>query len=291
MSTRGISLIEVLLACALVALIAGAIAALAGPLRRAQARSDAGTQLEPSGRAALETIVSDLREGGADPEVAERPWRLSPLVLSATPLENLDTTDPVNRGGAVRIRRTLSGRAQGVLSANAAAGTTIVLLDTSTRCAGGPPACSFVRGDVCVLYDGAAAESVSVFGVGAGTVFLARPLINTFTVGAVLATVDTTRYGTRPAAGGSRQLVRISAGGAEQPMLDNVVDFEVTSNTLDPSQATQLSVRLRLEAPLAALRGPPGYLFRRGGQAVDARQWLPDVQLLFTVALRNPTGA
>ena len=290
MSPRGISLIEVLLACALVALVGGALAALASPLRSALARSEGAAQLEPSGRAALETIVSDLREGGADPEIADRQWRLSPMLLSTTPLQDLDSTEPVSQGGAVRIRRTPFGAAQAVLGANAAAGSAIVLLETAARCAGGPPACSFRPGDACVLYNATAAETVAVFAVAAGTVVLTRPLTNAFAAGAVIARIDTTSYGTRPAAGGSRQLVRISTGGAEQPMLDNVVDFEVTSNTADPSQATRISIRLRLEAPFATLRGPAGYLFRRAGRAIDARQWLPDVQMLFTVALRNPTG-
>jgi hypothetical protein len=291
MSARGISLIEVLLACALVAVVGGAIASLAGPLRTALARSEGAAQLEPSGRAALETMTSDLREGGADPDVADQRWRLSPLILAATPLPDLDSTDPVNRGSALRVRRTLSGAAQGVLAADAAAGSAILLLETAARCAGGPPACNFTPGDIAIVYDGAAADSASVFAIGAGTVVLTRPLANAFPRGAVVATVDTTRYGTRVAADGSRRLVRISAGGAEQPMLDNVADFEVTSDTGDPSQATRISIRLRLEAPLSSLRGPAGYLFRRPGNAVDARQWLPDVQMLFTVALRNPTGA
>jgi hypothetical protein len=94
----------------------------------------------------------------------------------------------------------------------------------------------------------------------------------------------------RDAAEGSRQLVRISSGGAEQPLLDNVVDFDVASDTANLSQTTHLSIRLRLEAPSAMLRGPAGYLFRRPGSAGNARQWLPDVQMFFTVALRNPTG-
>ena len=210
MKARGISVIEVLLACALVALVGGAVAALARPLRSALARSEGNAQLEPAGRAALETIVSDLLEAGADPEVADQRWRLSPQVLPVTPLRDLDSNDPVVQGGALRVRRTGSGAAQGVLGANVVAGSTILMLETSARCAGGAPSCSFSPGDVCVLYSDDIAESVVVFAVAAGTVVLARPLTNAFGSGAVIGTVLTTSYGTRLAANGWRQLVRVS---------------------------------------------------------------------------------
>jgi hypothetical protein len=150
--------------------------------------------------------------------------------------------------------------------------------------------CDFRPADVCVLYNDSAVETVTLAGVGVGTVVLGRPLANGYSAGAVLSTLVTTLYGTRVMADGSQQLVRISPGGAEQPVLDHVVDFEVASDSTDLARTSQISVRLRLEAPSSDFRGPAGYLFRRVGSAVDARQWLPDVQMLFTVAFRNPTG-
>ena len=287
MNARGISLIELLVACALVALLGGAVAALARPLRDTLARSDASAQLEPAGRAALETIAADLREAGAGAAVADRQWRLSAVLATALPLANLDSNDAVQRGGALRIRRSPTGGAQTTLRANAAAGGAVLLVETAGRCTGGPPWCGFRPGDACVLYSADAAELVSVAAVAAGVVFVSRPLAMAFPTGAALAAIVTNTYGIRQAIDGSRILVRISPGGAEQPMLDNVIEFEAASDAANLLETTRISVRLRIEAPSAILRGPAGYLFRRAGSATSARQWVPDVEMLLSVALRQ----
>ena len=290
MNTRGITLIEVLLACVLVAIVAGAVAALAGPLRDALARFDGAAQLEPAARAAVEGILFDLREAGAGPVIGDLPWRLSDVMPTASPLRDLASSDPVANGQALRVRRTAFGAAQGRLDEGVAAGTSILVLDTEARCAGGPPACNFRAADIGVVFTDTAAELVTVSAVGEGTVVLTRPITTAFPAGAVLTTLITNTYGLRDAADGSRQLVRISTGGAEQPVLDHVVDFDVASDTADLSRTARIAVRLRLEAPSRMLRGPVGYLFRRAGSAVHARQWLPDVEMSLTVALRNPAG-
>ena len=49
----------------------------------------------------------------------------------------------------------------------------------------------------------------------------------------------------------------------------------------------RVSVTLRLEAALSALRGPAGSLFARGGTARSAARWLPDQEIRFDVAPRN----
>jgi Tfp pilus assembly protein PilW len=49
----------------------------------------------------------------------------------------------------------------------------------------------------------------------------------------------------------------------------------------------RISVTVRLEAALSALRGPAGSLFTRGGTARAAGRWLPDQEVRFDVAPRN----
>jgi hypothetical protein len=49
----------------------------------------------------------------------------------------------------------------------------------------------------------------------------------------------------------------------------------------------RVSVTLRLEAALSALRGPAGSLFTRGGTARAAGRWLPDQEIRFDVTPRN----
>jgi hypothetical protein len=46
-------------------------------------------------------------------------------------------------------------------------------------------------------------------------------------------------------------------------------------------------VTLRVESALAALRGPAGILFSRGGTSAAADRWLPDREIRLAVAPRN----
>ena len=48
-----------------------------------------------------------------------------------------------------------------------------------------------------------------------------------------------------------------------------------------------VTVTLRVEAALAALRGPATALFTRAGTSPDATRWLPDREIQFTMAPRN----
>ena len=49
----------------------------------------------------------------------------------------------------------------------------------------------------------------------------------------------------------------------------------------------RVAVTIRVEAAVAALRGPAGVLFSHGGSSRAANRWLPDVELRFQVAPRN----
>jgi hypothetical protein len=48
-----------------------------------------------------------------------------------------------------------------------------------------------------------------------------------------------------------------------------------------------VGVTVRVEAALAALRGPAGLLFTNGGTAREASRWIPDQEIRFRVSPRN----
>ena len=48
-----------------------------------------------------------------------------------------------------------------------------------------------------------------------------------------------------------------------------------------------IGVTLRVEAAIAALRGPAGVLFTRSGTSVDGNRWAPDQEIRFHVTPRN----
>jgi type II secretory pathway pseudopilin PulG len=48
-----------------------------------------------------------------------------------------------------------------------------------------------------------------------------------------------------------------------------------------------IAVTVRAQAALASLRGPPGVLFRNGGTASAPSRWAPDLEIVFRVSPRN----
>ncbi len=49
----------------------------------------------------------------------------------------------------------------------------------------------------------------------------------------------------------------------------------------------RVSVTLRVEASLSALRGPAGLLFTRGGTSSSVNRWVPDQEVRFDISPKN----
>ena len=291
MSARGFSLIELLIACALVVIIGGAVASFVAPLGAVLERGETVGQMEPAGRTVLEAVLADIREAGSEASVGAPEAAFARVVERVSSLRTLDSNELAQPGAAVRVIRAPHLGAQGRLSAAVPAGDFILPLDTVARCAGGPPACGFLPGDLALLYNATGARQVAIDGIGDGFVRLRLAMPAAFAAGAVLTEIVANTYGTRATADGSRQLVRLTANGSEQPLLDNVSEFEVHADAIDPFRVQRINLRLRLEAASPDLRGPEGSLFRRPGTSTNPRRWVPDVELRAAVALRNPVSA
>jgi hypothetical protein len=283
MNAKGFALIEWLVAAALTITIAGAAFALVVPVRDVIERTQHRTDLVTAVRGSLDVIVQDLREGGAGAgieEAADVPLNPSPTVEV---LDSLASGVGAFTGTAVRIRHTPLAAPQGRLGKPAVAGELLLLLDPAAHCAFGAPSCGFESGDRALVFAQAASAVVTVKDVVAGGLVLTNGLGSAFPAGAVVCKVVTTVYGFKNDAAGAR-VVRITEGGAEQPLVDQVVAFQLAATPMG------LSLRLRVQAADIRLRGPAGYLFANAGTAAGPRQWLPDVELRAEVALRNGTG-
>jgi type II secretory pathway pseudopilin PulG len=87
------------------------------------------------------------------------------------------------------------------------------------------------------------------------------------------------------------------AGGTspDVPVVDHVVDLRfayfgdgtVPLSTAPLPGVRSLTVAIRVEAALVALRGPAGALFSRPGTARNGRRWAPDLAVRLRVAPRN----
>ena len=116
--------------------------------------------------------------------------------------------------------------------------------------------CGFRPGAAAVIFDAARAERVSIADVvGTSTLRSASSLAGPFDAGAAVVAVEPVSYRLR-AAGDSARLVRISPGGAEQPVVDHVVAFDVAAWSADPyAHGTDVTLRVHTASP--ALRGDP----------------------------------
>jgi type II secretory pathway pseudopilin PulG len=269
MNARGFSLLELLIATAIVIAIAGAVLAGVAPVQEVLRRWHGSVDVEMAARAALNHLTADVREAGSGPAImplnANFLAHVPPLAL----LEDIDSASPASPGAAIRITRIPYLAAQAQLSANAAVGAALLHLETTSRCSSGPPACGFIKDDDAVLFTQASVQRVGIVGAGPQFVQLTAPLTSAFAAGTAIAELVTTTYGLRDVGPGLYRLVRLTSGGAEQPLLDNVVTFQVTADEDDLADARRVSVLLRVRA---------------------GHEHVPDVELRTDIALRNIGG-
>jgi prepilin-type N-terminal cleavage/methylation domain-containing protein len=284
MNNRGFTLIELLVASAGLLVTMAFVAALAMPLRAGFERSLGAADLTGGSRTVLDRLAAEVHEAGSGASVGA--GRLADVLPPVVPSASLDSTVWADPGQALRIVRVPFLAPQGRLAAGAAAGSTTVSLDTTNRCTAVVAGCGLRAGTLALLYDSTHGEVVNVSAATAADVRFSAPLTSAFAVGSVLAAAAITTYGLRPAPDGSFRLVR-ATGMTEQPMLDDVVDFRVRVVGADPRHPRQVELSLRVEAPSAALRGPPGRFFRRPGTALYPADWVPDVETRTTVSLRG----
>jgi prepilin-type N-terminal cleavage/methylation domain-containing protein len=290
LSDRGFTLLELLIACAMLLAVAGAVATMAAPLRDVFERSLGTTEMAGGSRVALDRVIADIREAASAASVGVPQICFSRVFPTVAVLSDLGASPALGAGRALRISRIPLQAAQGVLRLDAVGGTTTLALDTAARCSAVGRACGFRSGTLAVLHDATRSLPVTVDSVtGAGLVRLTSGLTMAFAAGSVLAAVTVTEYGVRPDPDGSFRLVRI-VSGVEQPLLQHVVHFEAVANGPDAFRIERVDLRLRLEAASAAHRGPSTVLFRRPGTSRHATRWVPDVEISTSASPRSPAS-
>jgi prepilin-type N-terminal cleavage/methylation domain-containing protein len=288
MIERGFTLIELLVAMIVVVATAGVIAGLVGPTRHAFDRSAGTGEITAAGRAGLSALVADIRDAGSGVVIGTPLRDIGDLIPVIVPWRSLDDRRSVAPFSALTVVRAPG--AQAALRDGVVEGDTSIRLDAAAPCPGQDHGCGFAAGDAAVVFDADRAESVVIDAVtaGAGTLTVSRPLGVAFEAGSVIAALEHTTYGLRAGRDGTTRLVRITAGGAEQPVVDHVIDLEIgTDSNPDLIRVRRVDLRLRVEAASDALRGPAGPFFRRSGTATHGASWIRDIELQVAVALRR----
>ena len=227
--SHGFSLIELLIALAIVTLLAGALAGVAEPARSVFDRVPAELDLQQRGRIAIDVIANELRSAGRSVPA------MNELGSFADLLPTFALSDPNESGEAfstLTVTTPAVNGAQGVLEADQA-GTFATLTLGATMCPNVMEVCGFAVGTTVIMTDGAGHDDlfeVAATGAGARTLTPDRALSQAYPAGSVVIAIAQHTFSLARQADGSFSLIRETAAGAIQPVVDGVASLAFQSS-------------------------------------------------------------
>ena len=228
MIARGFTLVELLVALAIMLLIAGAIAAAAPSARAVFDRVPAELEMQQRGRAALDTLSTALRAA-----------------------DRMSVADPDEDGGYSELTAVIPvvNGALGVVAQDQTTPAGSMMLATAP-CPNVTTLCGFVAGSVAMIRDADHDDVFIVSSVNALSRFITpdRALSHTYRAGSVLAEVQESTFGLDQQPDGTYALRRITAAGAVQPIVDFIASlvFTVDDHRVD--------IVVTIHAPTETLR-------------------------------------
>jgi len=219
----GFSFIELLIAMTITLLLAGAIAGVARPARAVFDRVPAELELHQRGRIAIEALSQAVRAALRIPGAAGVVTELTVIVPAGTGRGTLLVDQP-GPGGAITL------------------GT--------EHCPNIEDLCGFMAGATAMIEDG---DSYEVFSIAATSVTTrvvtpARALSQAYPSESTVVEVDQLTFELDEQSDGSYSLIRETAAGAVQPIVDAIGDlsFDVSPQLVD--------VWISVEPPAGSLR-------------------------------------
>jgi type II secretory pathway pseudopilin PulG len=349
---RGFSLLEAVIATALMLAATAAAFSMMHPAQGAFATESDRSDMQQRLRVAADTLSSDLMMAGAGayqgPHTGSLLYYLPPVLPFRKGAADEDppgtfTTDRITviYVPATRAQSTLAAPLTGAAPDFSPADRGACPLDPAT--ASPAPLCGFAEDQTVLVFDGTGSYGLFTITAASGTTatLAARAPAHgnsTFPAGSKIVEAEAHTDYLRA---GTFQLMRHDGRGRDVPVVDNLVGLHfdyygeqqppstcffsaasplsplpavlgdgsqalvpVTSGQLTdgpfcPSDADQnrwdadllrirrIAVTLRVQTPLAALRGPAGALFAQGGSSHGGARWLPDQEIHFDVSPRN----
>lgn len=301
----GFSVVEVLVASAILLTISGAMLGLLADGLAATPIIEETTDLHQRLRVAADAIAGELRAASAGTPSG-------PLSQYFAAIDPRRLSDPagVANADALTIRYVPPRAASGRLAQPLVPGTSVVIVDAA-GCPAGTVACGLVADTIAVVFDTTGqADFVQIDAIGPGVLTISDPFgarVATYPAGAEVAEATQVTYTFDASA---RQLRRAEGGGSFV-LADNVISvvFEYFAADMLPIPLEQfrdgpfvgagatmfdadlLRVRrvraaLRLETGVDRMRGTDTRLFARPGTATGSRI-IPDLVTRVDVALRN----
>ncbi|MFM8533433.1 MAG: PilW family protein [Acidimicrobiia bacterium] len=253
---HGFTLLELLIAVGISLSIGGAIAVLTPRARAAFERVPAEMEIQQRGLMALDSIAATVRAAGKNVVAAQGLGVLADL-FPALVLADADESGTVHHSLTAIV--PIADPAQGVLASNQVSAASPMALAT-TGCPNVREVCGFTNGAAALIVD--AGGHVEVFLVASANAAARqltpnRPLSRAYPAGSVVVEVDQHTFRLDAQADGSYSLIRVTAAGAVQP----IVDF-LSSLSFSLSHG-QLEVSLSVQSPPGILqRHVSGGLFK-----------------------------
>lgn len=219
--SRGFSLIELLIALAVCSVVLASVAAVVPPARAAFDRTPAELDLQQRGRTAIDVIGQAIRAAGSDVIASGELGPLAGVVPAVIPF-NLDASG--ERFSQLKVIAPRAGAGQGILAQHQAGPSGDLVLSPS-RCPAVQIVCGFVNDTAAVIADGSGRFDVfTIASAQAATQRLtaARSLTSSYAAGSIVVEVDVFTFRLDPQPDGSHTLVRVTAAGAVQPIVDRV---------------------------------------------------------------------
>jgi len=302
---RGFSVIELLVASAILCVVSGALLGLLQDGLAGTPVLEETTDLHQRARVVADAIATELRGAAAGTPTGALS-RYFAAVEPRRPSDAIGVASPA----VVTVRYVPPGGAHTRLAQPLAPGATIAILD-GAGCPAGTVACGFAANTTAVVFDTSGDVSfVAIDTTGPGVLTISdvsAGRANTYPAGSEIAEAVQV---TLSFDSGTRQ-IRRSEGGGVFVVADNVtgLSFEYFTDDFVPLALSQLSdgpflgsgaaafdadllrlvgvrATVRLETGVDAMRGIDAALFARPGSATQGRT-IPDIVQRIDVALRN----
>jgi len=303
MNPRGFSLVELLVAMAVCALVSGVLAGVAAPARAAFEATPALLDLHQRARWGIEAVSGAIRLAGAGPGI--------PAVVPSASAAAGDLFD------TLLVVVPVPGGAHGVVAVDQPGLSGPITLMPGAGCPQVGEVCGFTEGRTAIVIDSLGrfdVFEVAATDPGQGQIVPDAALATAYAAGSVVMEGETLLFETAPQPDGSRALVQRTSAGATQPLVEGVTHFGVeawdTTGRLMPAELADgpwrvggvdlpaydadvlrirgLDIVMAVEVLSASLRGPAGRWFGRSGTAGHTPlRWVPDRRVRASVALRN----
>lgn len=254
-SARGFSLIELLVALTICAIVSASVAIVVPPARAVFGIVPAELELQQRARLVVDAMTQAIRAAGADVVASDQLGAFADLVPALIPSDAVD-----GRFTRLMVLGPRVNAAQGVLDRHQVGA--VVLWLSASPCPDAPGVCGFTRGTTGLITDGSGRFDVfTVSSVDATTRSLSadRAFIPPYTAGSIVVEADVDTFQLEAQPDGTRTLVRVTAAGAVQPIADRIDSLGFEVHGFDDAGAL-------MPIGIAALRDGPWWRGEPGGR-------------------------